>query len=214
MTLVFMAPDLMESESIPSAAYPHPAIISDSLSQAATTVVGRTTNSADGGTPAVWVGDVVPAFAIEGSRLVRGTATDAAYTAALPVPGPDHELSFRYDALGTGGAFWADIRRATEKGAGGPNGYRLYMLGASIGIQKRYAGTAPVPPVDQRVSVTAGSWITFGAHGSTVYVEVNGVRVLSITDTDIKSGPYAGFSTFGAGTGFRLARISIRPSRP
>lgn len=213
-TLLLTAPGLIESKSTPPPAYPWPAVISDSLTGEATTVIGRTTNSVDGGAPAIWTGDAVPAFAVQSSRLVRGAVTDAAYTAVLPAPGSDHELSFRYDGLGTGGPFWADIRRATNKGSGGPNGYRLYILGSSIGIQKRFAGAAPVPPADQRVQVAAGSWITFGAHGSTVYLEVNGIRVLSLTDSDIKSGPYAGFSTFGAGTGFRLAHISIRPSRP
>lgn len=214
MTLIFTAPELIEAEASPTPAYPWPAVISDSLTTAAESVIGRKTNSADGGTPAVWTGDAVPGFAVQSSRLVRGAAIDAAYAAVLPTPGPDHELSFRYDGLGSGGPFWADIRRATDKGSGGPDGYRLYILGGSIGIQKRYAGASAVPPAAQRVTVPAGRWITFGAHGSTIYLEVDNVRVLSITDTDIPDGPYAGFTAFGAVAGFRLARISLRPSRP
>ena len=198
----FMADLLRDKLSIPlvralavPAPLPSGVVASDSFSGANTaTLAGRTMDLAAGGSAKSWGESLANAFAINANTVVRGSATASAFLYAAAtnanalvrfkfttIPSVSSHIVVRRDTFGTGST-----------------SYRLAVKSnGKLQIDKAVAGTVTTITSDSAESIVVGDTVAIKAVGSTISALVNGVEVLTATDTTIASGAYVGFSAGG-----------------
>ena len=179
---------------------------SDAFTGADESIVGRSSDSTLGGTPAAWglLTNTAP-YMITSGVLRRGS-TAATQFGGLPHSSPDGSVTVKITAFPVGGDMWLDFRRVSLATS---DTYRVTITSAGFAaLSKRTGGSTTTLGVNTQLALN--DILTLDCVGSTIALKRNGETIGTITDSSLSAAGYAGISVGSAVTDFGIDDFIIR----
>ncbi len=173
---------------------------------AAADINGRASDAGLGGVGNTWIAEPASNVATNGSAMVRGAGTAAAFAAMLPETNMNMEISFTITASPSGGGMFCELHRQSASATPTANAYRLEFQSGVMFLKKWVGGNTTF---GSSSTYAVGDRIALRYFNGKLELRKNDLLINSVADTSITTVGYCGFTGAAATVNYGIDDVMV-----